>query len=44
MILWERHLAAILVAESHSHNKKRSCTMAWYKAPQVDFYKVITNT
>jgi hypothetical protein len=40
-LLWERHLAAMIVAGSHSHKGETSLPTGWRSAPQPAFYEVV---
>jgi hypothetical protein len=42
ILLWERHLAAMIVAGSHSHKGDTSLPTGWHSAPQPAFYEAIT--
>jgi hypothetical protein len=37
VFLWERHLAAMIVAGSHSHKGDTSLPTGWHRAPDPAF-------
>ena len=41
VFLWERHLAAMIVAGSHSHKGDTSLPIGWRNAPYPAYYEVV---